>query len=203
VDYDPSANADLTSFMQKANRDGAQGVYFGGSAANKGCVLRAQMAAVFGTGAAAPLLGGDGIAEDPACIRDAGTNAAGIFATVPAVDPDQVDSARTVIAAFKAAYPRASDYGAYTVAAYDAAGVVYGALDRAIKAGAGKLPARGQVLTQLAATTAYPGATGNLGFDSAGDTTLRVISIFEAPGADPDAPWSLAHIIDYSATLPY
>jgi branched-chain amino acid transport system substrate-binding protein len=203
VDFDPSAHVDLTSFMRKAKQDGAQGIYFGGSAANKGCVVRAQMAAVFGAGAAAPLLGGDGIAEDPACIRDAGTNATGIYATVPAVDADRVDSAQPVITAFKAAYRKASDYGAYTIAAYDAAAVVYDAMDRAIKANAGKLPARDQVLTELAGTTAFQGASGKFGFDAAGDTTLRVISILEPAGSDPAQAWTWVHTIDYSAALPY
>lgn len=203
VDVDQSANVDLTSFMRKAKLDGAQGIYFGGSAANKGCGLRAQMAAVFGPGEAAPLLGGDGIAEDPACVRDAGSNVAGVYATVPAVDADRADSAQPVIAAFKAAYRRASDYGAYTIAAYDAAGVLYDAIDGAIKANAGKLPARAQVLTDLAATTSFQGATGTFGFDAAGDTTLRVISVFEPAGSNPAQAWSLVHTIDYSAALPY
>jgi branched-chain amino acid transport system substrate-binding protein len=203
VDYSPSGGVDLTSFMEKAKQDGARGIYFGGAAANKGCVLRAQMASVFGAGAAAPMLGGDGIAEDPACIRDAGANSVGIFATVPAVDPDQANSAQPVIAAFKASYKNASDYGAYTIAAYDAAGVLYDALDRAIKGNAGKLPARSQVLTQVASTTAYQGAMGMFGFDTAGDTTLRVVSIFEPAGSDPAAPWKWIRTIDYSGALPY
>jgi branched-chain amino acid transport system substrate-binding protein len=203
VDFDMSANPDLLSFLQKAKQDGAQGVFFGGSAANKGCAVRAQMATVFGAGAAAPLLGGDGIAEDPACIRDARTNAVGIFATVPAVDADRLEAAQPVIAAFKATYEKRSDYGAYTIAGYDAAGVIYDALDRAIKANAGKLPARDQVLTELAGTTSYQGATGKFGFDAAGDTTLRVVSIFEPAGSDPAAPWTWVHTIDYSAALPY
>jgi len=203
VDLDTSANVDLTVFMRKAKADGAQGIYFGGSAANKGCLLRAQMATVFGAGAAAPLLGGDGIAEDPACIRDAGTNATGIYATVPAADADHVDSALPVIAAFKAAYRKPADYGAYTIAAYDAAGVLYDAMDRAIKSNAGKLPARDQVITDLAGTTAFQGATGKFGFDAAGDTTLRVVSVFEPAGSDPAQPWTWTHTIDYSAALPY
>jgi ABC-type branched-subunit amino acid transport system substrate-binding protein len=108
-----------------------------------------------------------------------------------------------VIAAFKAAYRKASDYGAYTIVAYDAAGVVYDALDRAIKANAGRLPGRDMVLTELAGTTLYLGATGKFGFDTAGDTTLRIISIFEPAGSNPAEPWSWVHTIDYSARLPY
>jgi ABC-type branched-subunit amino acid transport system substrate-binding protein len=76
-------------------------------------------------------------------------------------------------------------------------------MDRAIKANAGKLPARDVVLTDLAATTSFQGATGKLGFDAAGDTTLRIISIFEPAGSDPAQAWSWVHTIDYSAALPY
>jgi hypothetical protein len=42
-----------------------------------------------------------------------------------------------------------------------------------------------------------------LGFDPSGDTTNRVLSIFEAPGPDPSAAWRLAGTVDYSAALPY
>ncbi len=203
LDFVPSAQVDLTAFMQQAKREGAQAIYFGGVTANQGCVIRAQMASVFDTGEATPYLGGDGIAEDPACLRDARTNAAGIYATVPAPSPERLAGARSVIAAFKADYTNPADYGAYTIAAYDAAGVLYDALDRAIKAGGGTLPVRATVVAALAVTTAFQGALGTFGFDPAGDITLRIVSIFEATGTDPQTPWSWVHAIDYSATLPY
>jgi branched-chain amino acid transport system substrate-binding protein len=202
-DFVPSAQVDLKPFMQQAKREGAQAVYFGGVTANQGCVIRAQMQSVFDAGEATPYLGGDGIAEDPACLRDARTNAAGIYATVPSPTPERLAGARPVIAAFKAAYPNPSDYGAYTIAAYDAAGVLYNALDRAIKASGGKLPARDTVVAALGVTTAFQGAMGTFGFDAAGDITLRVLSIFEATGTDPQTPWTWVHGVDYSATLPY
>jgi len=63
----------------------------------------AAVAGVFAAGEAAPFLGGDGIADDPACTQDAGANAAGIYATVPIVDAASVGSAEPVIAAFKSA----------------------------------------------------------------------------------------------------
>lgn len=203
LDYDPSASIDLSAFLRHARSDGAQGVYFGGVTANHGCVLRAQMAAVFGTGTTAPYLGGDGIAEDPDCVRNAGAYAAGIYATVPAADPGNIAAATPVIAAFKRQHPNAADYGAYTIAAYDAAGVLYAALDRAIKAAGGKRPARASVIAELAATTAYAGATGAIGFDAAGDSTLRLVTVFESTGSDPAAPWTDVGSIDYSAVLPF
>ena len=58
-------------------------------------------------------------------------------------------------------------------------------------------------VAQLAATRDFAGATGVVGFDSAGDTTHRAISMFEATGPDPRAPWKLVGEVDYTATLPY
>jgi branched-chain amino acid transport system substrate-binding protein len=203
LDFTPSTSLDLSAFMKQAKGDGAQAIYFGGVTANGGCSIRARMASVFAPGEGAAYLGGDGIAEDPACVRDAGTNAAGIYATVPVVDPDQVASAKSTIAAFKAKYRNAWDYGAYTILAYDATALLYDALDRAIKAAGGKAPARLDVVTQLAATKDFQGVSGPIGFDADGDTAYPVVSIFESTGSDPAAPWRWAGVIDYSTKLPY
>ena len=203
-DFMPASNLDLATFMKQAKDDGAQAVYFGGARANNGCSIRAQMAAVFGAGDSTPYLGGDGIAKDPACVRDAGANAAGIYATVPAVDAEQVATAQPVITAFKAEFHNSWNYGAYTMLAYDATAVLYDALERAIKATGGKLPTRQDVVAQLAATTSFQGVTGTFGFDSAtGDTTHRVVSIFEVTSPDPAAGWHWVSGVDYSAKLPY
>ena len=202
-DLDLSKTMDVTAFLQGARNERAQGVYFGGAASNHACSLRSQMTAVFGTDVAAPLLGGDGIALDPACVTDAGATATGIYATVPAADAERIDSARPVIDAFKAHYGRPEDFGPVTIPAYDAAGVVYDALDRAIKAAGANMPARDSVVAELAATTAFSGTTGVFGFDAQGDTTLRLVSIFHPSGPDPDEPWDWVATVDYSARLPY
>jgi len=65
------------------------------------------------------------------------------------------------------------------------------------------MPARDSVIAELAATTAYSGATGVFGFDHDGDTTLRLLTIFRPAGPDPDAGWSWVATVDYSAVLPY
>jgi branched-chain amino acid transport system substrate-binding protein len=203
LDFTSSPTLDVSAFMLQAKREGAQAIYFGGVTANQGCVIRAKMASVFDTGEITPYLGGDGIAQDPTCLSDAGANAAGIYATVPAPNPDRILGAKAVIAAFKSAYPNPADYGAYTIAGYDAAGVLYDALHRAIKATGGKRPARDTVVSALSVTTAFSGAMGTFGFDQSGDTTLRMVSIFEATGSNPQVPWSWVYAVDYSAALPY
>ncbi len=203
MDLDPSKAIDATAFLQAAKNAGAQGVYYGGTSANHACVLRSQMTSVFGADSAAPLLGGDGIALDPACVNDAGATAAGIYATVPAADAEQIAGAAPVIKAFRSQFGRPEDLGPGTIAAYDATGVVYDALDRSIRASAGNLPARDSVVAELAATTAYSGATGVFGFDEQGDTTLRLVSIFRPAGPELDAGWQWVATVDYSTTLPY
>jgi branched-chain amino acid transport system substrate-binding protein len=203
LDLDPSATVDVTGFLNRMKADGAQALYFGGVTANKGCAIRAEMAGVFAPGKATPFLGGDGIAEDPACTQDAGANAAGIYATVPIVDSASIGTAQPVISAFKAAFPNPQDYGAYTVIAYDAAAVVYDALDRAIKADGGQLPPRGNVISQLSVTRDFAGATGEFGFDLNGDSNRRILTVFEPSAADPRGPWKRVGAVDYTGALPY
>jgi branched-chain amino acid transport system substrate-binding protein len=202
LDVNPTAKPDVPGFLTRVKADGAQAVYFGGTSANHGCTLRAEMATVFGPGEATPMLGGDGIAQDPMCVEDAGGNSAGVYATVPVRDVSNLGTAQPVIAAFKAAYPSSRDYGIYTVIAYDAAAVLYDAIDRAIRLAGGALPARGNVVSQLSATAAFPGATGVFGFDLNGDTTRRIVSVYEAPAAPTGAPWRTAGEIDYTAAPP-
>lgn len=200
---DLDAATDPAAFLKRMKADGVQGVYYGGVTANRGCAIRAQMLDAFGTEVATPFIGGDGIAEDPACVRDAGANFAGMYATVPAVDASGFASASTVIRGFKEAFPNAGDYGAYTLISYDAAAVVYAALDRAIKLWGGRLPPRRAVVAQLSGPQQVAGVTGTLGFDANGDTTHRVITIVESPRLDRSGPWLPAGSVDYSTALPY
>ena len=202
-EIDPAKPLDLTSFLAKAKQGGAQGLYYGGTSATGGCVVRAQMVGIFGAGEATPFFGGDGIALDPSCIRDAGGNAAGIYATVPTIDAEQIASARPVIQAFKAAFGRSRDFGPFTMSAYDATGALYEALDRAIKGARGNRPFRDEVVTALGSTTAFQGVTGIFGFDTDGDTTLRMVSIYKPIASSPRMLWSWVETVDYSAALPY
>lgn len=195
-------NTDATQFLKRMNEAGAQAIYFGG-VSSVGCAIRAQMVSVFAPGEATPFLGGDGIAHDPNCILAAGANSTGVYATAPIVDAASLPAAATVIGEFKAKFGRPTDFGPYTMLAYDATATLYAALNRAILAGGGRLPSREAVTAELARTIGLEGVTGVLGFDAAGDTTNRVVSVFEAPGADPRVPWKFSGAVDYSLRLPY
>lgn len=194
---------DATAFLKTAMRGGAQAVYFGGPTANHACEVRAQMASIFPPGEATPFLSGDGVAEDPGCISAAGGNSVGVYATVPFVDATTLPAAEPEVAAFKSSFGSTADLGPYTMLAYDATAILYAALHRAIVAAGGLLPERGNVISQLSVTDKFAGVTGSIGFDGAGDTTNRIVSIFEPAGGDPAAPWKLVATIDYTAGLPY
>lgn len=202
LDMDP-AKPDDTAFLKQVKDEGAQAIYYGGGTSGGGCAVRAQMKASFPAAEATPFLGGDGIAQDPVCVTAAGDNSPGMYATVPIVDASTRPGAAPTIREFKGAFGSTSDYGPYTIVAYDATAVLYAALDRAIRDAGGQRPERAKVTAALAKTSGLAGATGNLGFDASGDTTNRVVSIFEATGSDPRIPWKLVDAVDYSARLPY
>lgn len=197
-DYDPANTNDFKAFLTSAHSKGAQGIYYGGLAADKGCVIRQQMTGIFPTGEATPFLGGDGIAQDPTCTRTAAANAVGVFGTVASVNPDQVPSATSTIAAFKAAYPTKSDYGSYTMVAYDCAGVIVAAIDRAIKANGGNMPTRDAVRAEVAATSGYAGVTGTIGFNAAGDNSAAIVSLYEDKSTDPNVDWTYIRAYDFN-----
>ena len=201
LELDPN-KPDATQFLGAMKDAGAQAIYYGGGA-GPGCGVRAEMSSVFPAGAATPFLGGDGIAEDPACVSAAGDEGAGIYATVPVVDATQLPGASATVRDFKSAFGSSADYGPYTLVAYDATAVLYSAIDRAIRYGSGGLPTRSEVTAQVGSTAGLVGLTGTLGFDGAGDTTNRVVSVFESTGADPRQPWKPVDQVDYSARLPY
>ena len=202
IDVDPGGSPDVRDFLARMQADGAQAVYYGGGGGQV-CAIRAQMVPLFPAGEETPFLGGDGIAHDRQCVRAAGSNAAGIYATVPIADATTLSSATAVLHDFKNAFGSSSAYGPYSLVAYDATAVLYAALDRAVRAAGMGLPTRAQVVTELARTSGLAGTMGTLGFDAAGDTTNRVVSVLESPGADAKSAWKPAGAVDYSARLPY
>jgi branched-chain amino acid transport system substrate-binding protein len=197
-DYDPANTNDFKAFLTSAKAKGAQAIYYGGLTTDKGCVIRQQMVGIFPTGEATPFLGGDGIAQDPACTTAAGQNAVGMFGTVASVNPDTVSTAAPTIAAFKVAYPNKSDYLSYTMVAYDCAGVLVAAIDRAIKANSGNMPTREAVRAQVAATSGYAGVTGTIGFNAAGDNSAEIVSLYEDKSTDPTADWPFIRAYDFN-----
>ncbi|MGH7777831.1 MAG: branched-chain amino acid ABC transporter substrate-binding protein [Candidatus Dormibacterales bacterium] len=178
-DVDTGTESSFGALIDRMKSAGASAVYFGGTTSNKGCVIRNQMASNGMAAASNPFLGGDGIV-DQFCLRDAGNQAANMYGTVAAADATKIPDAAATISAFKAAFPGSSDYGAYTIPAYSATKIMIAAIDKAIKANGGKMPTRKQVLAQVAKTSNVSTPLGSISFDSAGDTSQQIISIYKS-----------------------
>jgi branched-chain amino acid transport system substrate-binding protein len=153
----------------------AQALYVGGTDDQNICIPRAQMKQI---GWNAPFGGGDGI-ETTDCIEQASGNESGILATSAGADATQVQGAKDTITKFRQAFTGANDFGGYTMQAYDAANILMTAIGNAIKDNGGNMPSRKQVRDAMAKVTSFQGVIGNYGFDQNGDTTLKIVSIYE------------------------
>jgi branched-chain amino acid transport system substrate-binding protein len=171
--FDAKSTDDFKSFLNKAKAANVDLVFFGGTDTNKGGIIRNQMKGIIDV----PYMGGDGIQTDQ-YLKDAAANADGSYASVAAVNADKLPASAQFLKDYKAAYPSASDYGAYTANAYDAANIIIAAIRSAIKSNGGNMPDREKVRVAIAATD-YNGAIGHTKFDANGDTTNKIISFYQ------------------------
>ncbi len=192
-DFDTKSTNDFRGFLQAAKSAGAQAIYFGGTDSNKGCVVRSQAKGIFA--ADSPYMGGDGL-QTAQCLKDAGDNASGIYAAVAAPNAEQIPESKSIIDGFKKAFPNKDDFGAYSMPAYDAAKILIAAIGRAIKANNGSMPTRDAVRAEVVKTKDFTGALGKMSFDENGDTSLKIISIYQAKGSPVD--WSWVTQIDFA-----
>ena len=206
-DYDQQNTNDFKTWLTGAKTAGAQGVYVGGVTSTKVCQVRAQMQGIFDV--STPFGGGDGIVQDSECVKDAGAMSPNVYSSIAAVDPTHVPSAKATIDAYKKAYPGSNDYTAYSIVAADSAGILIAAIGRAIDNNGGTLPsdptkAREAVRAEVAKTKNYQGALGSTSFDNRGDTSVKIISIYEYTSNDPkaanDEPWKAQ--INYGQATP-
>ncbi len=183
-DYDAKNTSDFKTYINSAKSGGAQGVYIGATTGNKPCIFRAQMKGILDV----PLLGPDGFALDPQCIKDAGDNAANIYGTTAGSDPvaGGDPAAKSTIEAYKKVYPKSTDIATYTFQSYDAALIVLDGISRAIDAAGGNKPTRQQVRDAVGKTKDFKGVTGTWTFDQNGDTTTPVFSYYKSDPTSPD-----------------
>jgi branched-chain amino acid transport system substrate-binding protein len=180
-DFDMKTVNDFKPFLTDAKAKGAEAVYAGATSATKGCIVRAQAKGILDV----PFLGPDGIV-DGQCIKDAGSNAEGMYGTVAAPDATQsTDPAvKAVVDAYKKQFPKKEDIAAYTFVAYDCASVLIDAIGRAIDTAGGKMPTRAQVRDAVAKTKGLKTLTGTYTFDNNGDVTTPTMAFFTSKGGD-------------------
>jgi branched-chain amino acid transport system substrate-binding protein len=174
AEYQKTQTSDWRSILLNFKNAGAQAVYAGGTDDQNICIPRKQMKDL---GWDVPYAGGDGM-ETTNCIDEAAGNEVGMYSTSAGADATKVPAAAATIAAFRAAFPGANDFGGYTMQAYDAANALMDAIGRAVSDANGSMPSREQVRAEMAKTTNFKGVIGTYNFDQNGDTTLKIVSIF-------------------------
>ena len=173
-EYQKATTSDWKSILLAFKNAGATGVYAGGTDDQNVCIPAKQMKDI---GWVAPFAGGDGI-ETTNCIDEAGANDLAMSSTSAGADATQIPGAQATIAAFRAAFTGANDFGGYTMQAYDATNALMAAIGRAITDANGSTPTREQVRNEMSKTTGFVGVIGTYDFDANGDTSLKIVSIY-------------------------
>ncbi|MBV8082055.1 MAG: branched-chain amino acid ABC transporter substrate-binding protein [Candidatus Eremiobacteraeota bacterium] len=150
-------------------------VFFGGNSSTGGGLLRKQMPDA-GLGSTI-YAGADGISDNQ-FLQDAGPTADDVYVTVASVNATKLPAAAQFLRDYQAEYNQ--PVGPYSANAYAAAMVLIHAIGEAVKGNGGKAPTREQVLDQLRQTKDFPSVIGTFSFDANGDTSNRIISIYEA-----------------------
>ena len=162
----PKGTQDFHAILTKIKAEGPDLVYFGGVTTTGGGLVRKQMPDV---GLAIPYEGGDGIVEDE-FLKVAGNAANGSFGTVASVNVKAIAAAQAFVSGYKAKFHE--DPGAYSANSYVAATIIIDAV-KAVG------PDRAKVRAWVAALRGYKSIIGTFSFDANGDTTNRVISIYQ------------------------
>ncbi|GHO55655.1 branched chain amino acid ABC transporter substrate-binding protein [Ktedonobacter robiniae] len=160
-------------------------VFYGGTDSQGGTQLRQQLLNDSGTANLA-FAGGDGIVTT-AFAQAIGTKGGATYGTVAKVNETVLPAAKSFIDNYDKAYG-ADQYGAYSAGGYDCMKVLLNAIKSAIDSGA-KTPKDSndsagaktfrQAVIDAMMKTDYNGITGHHTFDKNGDTTNKVISIYQ------------------------
>ena len=126
-----------------------------------------------------PLMGGDGIFSGE-YIKLAGATADGDLATSVGAPTDTLPSATAFVEAYKAAGYQ-EPYEAYGAYAFDAANAIINALKVSL-ASADSAEAARQATIDAMAKVSFDGVTGKVAFDEFGDTTSKVLTVYEVKG---------------------
>jgi branched-chain amino acid transport system substrate-binding protein len=150
-------------------------IFYGGVSATGGDQLRKQMA---GTPlATVTMFGADGI-RNQEFLNVAGSMANDVFATVASVNAAGLPAAQKFLKEYQDTFHQT--VGSYSAAGYVAATVLIKATVQAMKDNGGKPASREQVLDAIRSTPKFDSIIGPFAFDKNGDTTSKIISIYEA-----------------------
>lgn len=188
---------DYTAELTKIAGKHPAEIYFAGLDSTGGINIRKQMAQTAGL-QNTPLGGGDGI-QTSAFANAIGVKGSPVYSTVASVDITKLgtSNARNFISQYDATFG-ASNFGAYSASGYDSMWILLDAIKAAIQGGAKPATStsdastansfRQAVITQVAKTN-YNGVTGHQSFDANGDTTNKVITIYQLADVSGAPGW--------------
>lgn len=168
-------DTDFAGVIAKIRTGNPDALYYGGEYPQAGPLSKQLKAA----GLNIPLMGGDGI-FDPKFIELGGAD--GDLATSVGAPTEELDTAKTFIDAYKAkGYPEA--YSAYGAFSYDAANALIASLAKTIADGAWGDDKREALLKNIGEYKGS-GATGEIAFDEFGDSTNKLLTVYQVSGKD-------------------
>jgi branched-chain amino acid transport system substrate-binding protein len=169
-------DTDFGGVIAKIRSANPDAVYYGGEYPIAGPLSKQLKAA----GLNIPLMGGDGI-FDPKFIELGGTD--GDLSTSVGAPTESLASAKSFVDAYAAAkYPE--PYSAYGAFSYDAANALIGSLATTLgDSGTWGDDKRADLLKNIGSYKAT-GATGEVGFDEYGDSTNKLLTVYQVAGTE-------------------
>lgn len=192
---EPTTATSFVSLLTQVAAKQPDVIYFGGTDAPIGTLIRQQMEQVPAL-KNTPFAGGDGIITS-AFASTIGLTGGPVFGTVATSDVTKNPAAASFIQKYQATY---GELGAYSAAGYDCMKILIQAIKTAIDNGAvtpkDKTDAAGakvfrQAVIDAVAKTDYTGLTGHHTFDQNGDTTNKVITIQELANVNGKPDWKI------------
>ena len=192
----------ITSYLELLTQIAAlhpDAIYFGGIDATGGTLLRQQMQQVAGL-EQLPFVGADGIVT-PRFASTISLTGGPVYGTGALVDTSSSASASTFNRQYDAVYGTANR-NVYSALAYDCANILIQAIKTALANGAhppqhtddaAQASAFRQAVINAIQGLSFHGVTGRHTFDSNGDTTNKLLSVYQlAANSDGRPEWTLA-----------
>ncbi len=200
---EPSTTTSYVSLLTQIASTKPDVVYFGGLDSTGGILIRQQMLQVPGL-KNTPFAGGDGLVTSTFANTIGLNNGGPIYATVATVDAGNTSTAQQFIQQYDSTYG-AANFGAYSAAAYDATNILIQSIKTAIQNGAhtpanssdsaGAKTFRTAVINAIQSIS-FSGVLGHQSFDSNGDTTNKVITVYKlGPNKSNKPDWVFASAV--------
>jgi branched-chain amino acid transport system substrate-binding protein len=203
---EPGTTTSYVSLLTQIAAKHPDVIYFGGLDSTGGILIRQQMLQVPAL-KSIPFAGGDGL-QTGTFANTIGLNSGGpVYATVATADETKIPSAQAFIKQYDSVYG-ATNLGAYSAAGYDCANILIQAIKTALANGthtpanasdtAGAKSFRQAVISAIQSIS-YNGVLGQQTFDKNGDTTNRVITVYQlGPNASKKPDWIYASSVTIS-----